>query len=101
MLLIQVILWKQAHWMIENPASSIARASKTFVKMRASPRFPPSTEVDHAPRFAELLSKRVVYKVTTWLGEFGAESPKCVKLWGSDPFIQQLHRTGLNTFSKL
>ena len=57
-------------------------------------------EVDHAPRFAELLSKRVHYKVTTWLGEFGGKSPKCIKLWSSDPFIQHLHRTGLDTSQK-
>ena len=58
------------------------------------PRLRPHSEVDRAPRFAELLSCRVTHTVTTWLGEFGAKTPKCVKLWSDDPFVQHLRRTG-------
>ena len=43
-------------------------------------------------RFAAFLQARVHYEVRTWLGMFGAATPKCVKLISSDPFVKHLVR---------
>lgn len=33
--------------------------------------------------------------MTTWLGMFGAKTPKAIKLFSDDGFIQHLYRIGL------
>lgn len=58
----------------------------------ARPRFV-CLQIDLAPRLATLLSRRVHHRTNTWLGMFGAASPKPVKLLSDDAFVTHLYRT--------
>lgn len=64
-------LWLGCQWLWENPVSSI---------------------VDSHPRLQAMLALRGYYMQVTSLGMFGADSPKMVKLWCSQPWVLQLHR---------
>ena len=76
------------HWMVENPISSLAWALRKF--------FQDAAEIFQAPRLAAFLSHRPHHFATTWLGMFGAPTPKAVKLVSDDFFIGQLRRTVLH-----
>lgn len=54
---------------------------------------PASAKIDYYPRLEEFLRYRAHFKVTTWLGMFGATTPKAVKLFSDDGFVQHLVRT--------
>lgn len=70
-LLLTVIMHHRGHWVIQNPISSL---------------------IDYYPRLEEFLRYRAHFKVTTWLGMFGATTPKAVKLFSDDGFVQHLVR---------
>lgn len=70
-LLLTVIMHNRGHLVIENPVSSL---------------------IEYAPRLANFLRHRGPIKVTTWLGMFGAKTPKAIKLFSDDGFIQRLYR---------
>ena len=59
--------------------------------------------MDLHDRVRDFFAYTPVHACTTWLGMFGAASPKCVKLWSSDGFIYNLQRTvlGNSTHSSL
>ncbi|CAK9106189.1 unnamed protein product [Durusdinium trenchii] len=71
-LIMITVLHFQGHWMLENPLSSI---------------------IDLMPRFRKLLDNTVHHRCHTWLGMFKAPTPKPIKLYSDDPFVQHLHRT--------
>ena len=55
------------------------------------------TELPWHPRLAELFRLLPINEAFTWLGEFATASskmtPKPIKLWSNNPFINQLRRT--------
>ena len=57
-------------------------------------------EIEHMPRLAAFLASRPMFRTTTWLGMYGGDSPKPVKLLSDDPFIMQLHRTAQHNYIK-
>ena len=115
-LLLTVIMHNRGHWVIENPVSSLVLASNlTAITTEHIPMFyifhyysvcllfpfhihdqsQTSPEIEYAPRLANFLRHRGPIKVTTWLGMFGAKTPKAIKLFSDDGFIQRLYRIGL------
>lgn len=57
-------------------------------------------EIEHMPRLAAFLASRPMFRTTTWLGMYGGDSPKPVKLLSDEPFIMQLHRTAQHNYIK-
>jgi hypothetical protein len=99
-LLFMVALHNGAHWMLENPGSSIdvhlAVANTVVWKIHIGFVMTPdkdllllAAKIDVYPRLAELMNHRRGYTETTWLGMYGAATPKLLKLISSD--VAQLH----------
>ena len=52
------------------------------------------TEIHYHRRMRSFL-RRKHYRISTWLGMFGAASPKPLKLWCSGKFVTKLKRTAI------
>ena len=61
-----------AHYLLENPLSSILALH---------------------PRIRAVLQHRPCHRICTWLGMYGARTPKPINLWSDDPFVNKLKRT--------
>ena len=61
-----------AHYLLENPLSSILALH---------------------PRIRAVLQYRPCHRICTWLGMYGARTPKPINLWSDDPFVNKLKRT--------
>ena len=98
-LLLTVIMDRCAHYVIENPISSLVVNSVSLARNRLHQKNKyrelnqPPAKIDAAPRLAAFLAHRVHFRVTTYLGMFGGKTPKPIKLISDDPFIQHLYRT--------
>ena len=52
-----------------------------------------AAELAFHPRLAQLFAALNVETTLTWLGEFGGDTPKPVRLWSNSPFVHNLRRT--------
>ena len=86
-----VILYCDGHYMIENPLNSMAlHSSQTLCCVY-------NAEIHLAPRLQLLFGNRPLHVCHTWLGMFGATTPKPVKLFSNESFVLHLYRTDRNT----
>ena len=101
-LLIYLIIYKHAIFMVENPLTSLARILIPLLWLIVhvcklwDTRYKiisHCTELDCHPRLAALFAALPVEQSFTWLGEFGSPTPKPVKLWSNCTFIHGLRRT--------
>ena len=81
-----VALHYGAHYLVENPLSSIVSLKHLEALQRVC-------EVWWHPRLRCFLDARVSHSTMTWLGMFGARTPKPVTLVASDQFVLKLRRT--------
>ena len=83
-LLLMVAMHVGAHWMIENPLTSLATCLYIYTVSW--------TEVWQHPRLRLFMESRGAEGCSTWLGMFGGRTPKPVRLYGSDKFLHHLRR---------
>ena len=100
-LLLYVVQFNAAHWVIENPLSSLV--SILIFKKNTENIWQCHTcfyfrgwwpKVYLHRRFARVLKTRKHHRICTWLGMFGSKTPKPIRLWSNSPFVEKLKRSG-------
>ena len=93
------VLHFNAHWMIENPLSSMVWVSHKWVLQNHNGCFScdhtissDAAKIMYHPRMAAFLHHCQHFLAKTHLGMFGGGTAKPIRLWSSSNFIQHLQR---------